>query len=79
MSQPRDAELDARGAQEDEQANLGAYFLTVGLVSISFGAVFSLVFSGIVAVLLLAVVVAVAVISVAAGLYTDTDLLFPKP
>jgi fatty acid desaturase len=79
MNPPRDAELDARATQDDEQANLGAYFLTVGLVSISFGAVFSLVFSGIVALLLLAVVVGVAIISVAAGLYTDTDLLFPKP
>ena len=79
MNPPRDAELDARATQDDEQVNLGAYFLTVGLVSISFGAVFSLVFSGIVALLLLAVVVGVAIISVAAGLYTDTDLLFPKP
>ena len=79
MNPPRDAELDARATQDDEQVSLGAYFLTVGLVSISFGAVFSLVFSGIVALLLLAVVVGVAIISVAAGLYTDTDLLFPKP
>lgn len=78
MSQPRDAERDARVAQGDERANLGAYFLTVGLVSISFGSVFSLVFSGVVAVLLLAVVVGIGIISVAAGFYSDSDLLFPQ-
>lgn len=58
--------------------NLAAYFLTVGLVSISFGSVFSLVFSGIVGLLLLGVVVGVALLSVAVGFYTDNNLLFPE-
>lgn len=77
MSQQVDVDTDAREFREDRPPNLGAYFLTVGLVSIAFGSIFSLVFSGIVTLLLLAVVIAVALISVVAGLYTDRDLLFP--
>ena len=75
--QQMDVESGARETR-DEQPNLAAYFLTVGLVTIAFGSVFSLVFSGIVFVLLLAVVVVVAIISVAAGLYSDRNLLFPE-
>lgn len=77
MTEQQEADVDTPLAAEEERVNLGAYFLTVGLVSISFGSVFSLVFSGVVAVLLLAVVVLVAIVSLAAGFYSDTDLLFP--
>jgi hypothetical protein len=78
MNQQIDVDMDARETRDDPQPNLGAYFLTVGLVSIAFGSVFSLVFSGIVTLLLLAVVIGVAIISVAAGLYSESDLLFPE-
>jgi hypothetical protein len=78
MSQPRDADKNPGVAQGEPQTNLGAYFLTVGLVSIAFGSVFSLVFSGVVAVLLLAVVVGIAILSVAVGFYSDSELLFPQ-
>lgn len=78
MTEPHEAEIDAPETQEQTPPNLGAYFLTVGLVTIAFGAIFSLVFSGLVAALLLAVVVVVAVVSVGAGLYTDSELLFPE-
>lgn len=78
MTETPDADVETAVTQEEERPNLGAYFLTVGLVSIAFGSVFSLVFSGVVALLLLAVVIGVAVISVAAGFYSGTDLLFPE-
>jgi hypothetical protein len=78
MSEQHEAEIDAPETQEARPPNLAAYFLTVGLVTISFGSVFSLVFSGLVVVLLLAVVVLVGLVSVAAGLYSDSELLFPE-
>jgi heme/copper-type cytochrome/quinol oxidase subunit 4 len=78
MSQQQNVATDTAEAREKSQPNLAAYFLTVGLVTIAFGSVFSLVFSGTVTLVLVAVVIAVAIISVAAGLYSDSDLLFPE-
>ncbi|MEF8775016.1 MAG: hypothetical protein V5A43_00745 [Haloarculaceae archaeon] len=77
MSEQMQGNADAREARENPPPNLGAYFLTVGLVTIAFGSIFSLVFSGAVTLILLAVVGGVAIISVVAGVYTDTNLLFP--
>jgi len=62
----------------DPPQNLGAYLLTVGMVTIAFGALFTLVFSDLVALLLVGAVAVVALISVAAGLSTDSNLLFPQ-
>lgn len=78
MSQQQNVATDTAEAREKSQPNLAGYFLTVGLVTIAFGSVFSLVFSGTVTLVLVAVVIAVAIISVAAGLYSDSDLLFPE-
>jgi Flp pilus assembly protein TadB len=78
MSEQQEAETSGPEAQEAGTPNLAAYFLTVGLVTVAFGSVFSLVFSGLVAVLLIAVVALVALVSVAAGLYSDSELLFPE-
>lgn len=78
MTEHTGADPEAGERTADDRQNLGAYFLTVGLVTIAFGSVFTLVFSGIVVALLLAVVVGVAIISVSAGLYSDSKLLFPE-
>ncbi|AWB26962.1 hypothetical protein [Halococcoides cellulosivorans] len=74
---PQSAEVSASEAS-DVPSNTGAYLLTVGMVTIAFGALFTLVFSDLVALLLVGAVAVVALISVAAGLSTDSNLLFPQ-
>lgn len=77
MSEQHELEIDAPANPEARPPKLGASVLTVGLVTIAFGSVFSLVGQGPVAVLLLAVVSLVAIVSGVAGFYSDSELLFP--